>query len=291
MTWVVLGSTGLFGFDMTKTLIEAGEKVITLNRSDINLLWNPKQIVENIPHAISSPISNIVNAIAYTDVEKAEKDETTAKLVNCEFAGKLAQVSIELGARLVHISTDYVFDGRSTVPYKIEDPANPLTAYGRSKVEGEILIRESDSDYQIFRTSWLYGEHKDCFPKKIARNFLEKKPIRVVDDQFGNPTWTKDLAALVLDHSNLEAANRPKIVHAVASGQTSRFEFAVEIANSLGLPGDSVVERISSTEYLSGAIRPQFTALDNSNSTGIQIGNWRERWRLASRLVLTRNVQ
>jgi dTDP-4-dehydrorhamnose reductase len=291
MTWVVLGSTGLFGFDMTKTLIEAGEKVITLNRADINLFWNPKQIVENIHHSTSSPISNIVNAIAYTDVEMAEKDETTAKLVNCEFAGKLAQVSIQLGARLVHISTDYVFDGKSTVPYKIENLTNPLTAYGRSKAEGEILIRESGSDYQIFRTSWLYGEHKDCFPKKIERNLLEKKTIKVVDDQFGNPTWTKDLAALVLDHSNLDAESRPKLVHAVASGQASRFEFAVEIANSMGLPGDSVVERIRSSEYLSNAIRPAFTALDSKNSTGIQIGNWRERWRLASKLVLARNLQ
>lgn len=291
MTWIVFGSSGLFGFDMTKTLIEEGEQVLTLNRSDIDLLWNSSRLTNKITELATSPVTTIVNAIAYTNVDKAENDEATAKLVNCDFAGKLAEVSKELAARLVHISTDFIFDGNSTIPYKPEDPPNPVNVYGKTKLAGEMLIRESDANFQIFRTSWLYGENRDCFPKKIREKIMENKAIKVVDDQIGNPTWTKDLARLVVDHSQFPASLRPKFVHAVASGQTSRFEFAVEIANSLGLQGDSVVKRITSSQDLSEAVRPKFTSLDNRDLTGLQIGNWKERWRVAAQLILADDVK
>jgi dTDP-4-dehydrorhamnose reductase len=227
-----------------------------------------------------------VNCVAYTAVDKAESEPAQAMLVNGEYVGKLAQVAKSLGARFVHISTDYVFDGSSDTPYKPKHKTNPQSSYGRSKLAGEIAVQESGADYQIFRTAWLYGANGPCFPKTVQRVLGQAGSIKVVADQIGQPTWTVDLAKLIITHSELDEAARPRIVHGTASGQTSWFDFASEIARSLGFDQEKVVQPITTADYPTPAKRPAFSVLANQNETGLVIGDWRERWQEAASEVL-----
>jgi dTDP-4-dehydrorhamnose reductase len=216
-------------------------------------------------------------------VDKAELEIYEAHTVNAIFAGKLAQAAAIAGAKFVHISTDYVFDGTGTRPYKVTDQVDPQNEYGRSKALGEQLVAESGADYTIFRTAWLYGKFGRCFPKIIASVSDKNGSARVVDDQIGQPTWTRDLAEQVLAYSMLE--NSPKIVHGVSSGRGSWADFAQEVSKSLGLEGSSV-SGIPSSEYPTPAKRPAWSVLDNSSDLVAPIGDWRERWLIAAEEVL-----
>jgi dTDP-4-dehydrorhamnose reductase len=227
-----------------------------------------------------------VNLVGYTKVDQAESEQDQANLVNAEYSGKLALAAKDLGARFIHISTDYVFDGVSNTPYKTTDTPNPQSAYGRSKLSGEIAVQESGADHQIFRTAWLYGANGNCFPKTVARVLHEAGQMKVVKEQIGQPTWTKDLAELIIAHQDVDAGRRPRIVHATASGSCSWYEFACEIALSLGYDPEQAILPISTAEYPTPAKRPAYSVLDNQNETGLVIGDWRERWREAAPLVL-----
>jgi dTDP-4-dehydrorhamnose reductase len=227
-----------------------------------------------------------MNATGFTAVDRAESEQDQANLVNGAYPGKLAAAAKEVGARFIHISTDYVFDGTSATPYKTTDTPNPQSAYGRSKLAGEISVQESGADYQIFRTAWLYGANGNCFPKTVARVLKEQGQMKVVNDQVGQPTWTMDLAELIIAHQDLEASARLRIVHATASGSCSWYEFACEIALSLGYDPEQAILPISTAEYSTPAKRPAYSVLDNKNETGLVIGDWRERWREAAPLVL-----
>jgi dTDP-4-dehydrorhamnose reductase len=198
-------------------------------------------------------------------------------LVNGEYAGKLAQAAKTVGAKFMHISTDYVFDGSATSPYATTAPTDPQSAYGSSKLLGENLISDSGANYTIFRTAWLYGKHGRCFPKVVYEIASRKEPLRVVNDQFGQPTWTKDLAQQVLSFAKLVDA--PKIVHAVSSGNTTWFEFAREVV------GEYPIEPVSSTEFVTAAKRPSYSVLDNSSDQVAPIADWRERWQMAKSKV------
>jgi dTDP-4-dehydrorhamnose reductase len=220
----------------------------------------------------------IINAVAYTAVDRAESEPEIAQRVNGEYPEKLANVSKDIDARLFHISTDYVFDGLSNTPYKKHDPRSPQGAYGRSKALGEEQVEASGANYTIFRTAWLYGAHGRCFPKVIHEKATKHENLRVVNDQFGQPTWTKDLAAQLFAFSKLPVL--PPIVHAVASGKASWFEFAKEVV------GDYEVDAVSTEEFLAPAKRPKNSVLDNSSELVKPIGNWRDRWQLAKAEVL-----
>jgi dTDP-4-dehydrorhamnose reductase len=220
----------------------------------------------------------IINAIGYTAVDRAEAEPELANKVNGEYAGKLAAVSKTVGAKFLHISTDYVFDGASDAPYRTDSITNPEGAYGRSKLLGEKLVQASGANYTIFRTSWLYGAHGRCFPKVMHEKAAKQEILRVVNDQFGQPTWTKDLADQVLAFAKLTVS--PPIVHAVASGKTSWFDFAKEVV------GDYHVEAVSTDEFITAAKRPKFSVLDNSSNLVNPIGDWRDRWQIAKSAVL-----
>jgi dTDP-4-dehydrorhamnose reductase len=215
----------------------------------------------------------IINAVAYTAVDKAESELELANLVNGEYAGKLAEAAKSIGARFMHISTDYVFDGSDNSPYLTSAPTNPQSAYGSSKLLGEKLVSESGANYTIFRTAWLYGKYGRCFPKIMFEKASKNEPLRVVNDQFGQPTWTKDLAQQVLSFA--EIVDAPDIVHSVSSGKTSWFEFAKEVVG--GYP----IEPVSSSEFVTPAKRPDYSVLDNSSDLVTPIGNWQERWQIA----------
>jgi dTDP-4-dehydrorhamnose reductase len=247
--------------------------VVGFNRESIDL----EDSIDALAKQLDS-LDVIINAVGYTAVDKAETEHDLANKINGEYAGKLASVSKLIESKFLHISTDYVFDGTSNSPYQTDSKTNSQGAYGRSKLLGEHLVADSGASYTIFRTAWLYGAHGRCFPKVIHEKAIRREKLRVVDDQFGQPTWTKDLAAQVFAFSKL--SSQPNIVHAVASGKASWFEFAKEIV------GDYEVEPVSTDDFVASAKRPVFSVLDNSSELVEPIGDWRDRWQIARKEVL-----
>jgi dTDP-4-dehydrorhamnose reductase len=273
MRFAVIGSQGMFGSEMVLFLQSQGQQVQTFNRETLNLDSSVEELTAKL-----IGFDHLINAVGYTAVDRAEAEPELANKVNGEYPEKLALVSKNLGAKFSHVSTDYVFDGLSTTPYKTNHPRNPQGAYGRSKAVGEELVEASGANYTIFRTAWLYGAHGRCFPKVMHEKAAKGEHLRVVSDQFGQPTWTKDLAAQVFAFSKL--STHPRIVHAVASGKASWFEFAKEVI------GDYEVEPVSTDEFVTAAKRPAFSVLDNSSQLVEPIRDWRERWHLAKSEVL-----
>jgi dTDP-4-dehydrorhamnose reductase len=273
MRFAVIGNRGMFGSEMMIVLAEQGHEVLGFNRDTLNL----DDSIEIIAHQLER-FDAVVNAVAYTAVDKAESEIELANLVNGNYAGKLASASKIVGAKFLHVSTDYVFDGNSEIPYGTDAMPNPQGAYGRSKLLGEKLVEKSGATFTIFRTAWLYGAHGRCFPKVMHEKVLQGDPLRVVNDQFGQPTWTRDLAEQVLSYSQLEKA--PAIVHSVSSGEASWFDFATEIV------GDYPIEPVSSGEFVTAAKRPKFSVLDNSSNLVAPIADWKDRWLIAQDDVL-----
>jgi dTDP-4-dehydrorhamnose reductase len=279
MRWAVVGDKGMFGADQLALLEERGETATGFNRSNINLTRNSEQIAESL-----AGYDVVINATGYTQVDLAESQEAEATNLNGVIASKLGVAAALVGARFMHISTDYVFDGLNGRPYSVADSVNPQSAYGRSKVLGEQLVSQSGANFTILRTAWLYGQFGHCFPRAIAKAIEENGFARVVEDQFGQPTWTRDLAEQVLAYAVLDEA--PKIVHVASSGQASWADFAFEIANTLGLDGREVVKRIATEDYPTLANRPPNSVLENTKGFVEPIGDWRERWLVAAAEVL-----
>jgi dTDP-4-dehydrorhamnose reductase len=278
MRIAVIGSTGMFGSDLLMLLKAKGIESQGFNRQSLDLEQSSESLAE-----VFQGFDAVVNAVAFTAVDKAETENYEANTVNGIYAGVLSQASKIAGVRFVQISTDYVFDGLSARPYKVDDVTNPQTAYGKSKALGEQLVAESGADYSIIRTAWLYGANGRCFPKVMAELLKKNGSVRVVSDQMGQPTWTRDLAEMVIQV--LKLTRMPRIVHAVSSGQAPWSDFAKEVAKSIGV-GVGAVEEISSAEFPTPAKRPAWSVLDNSSDVLIPIGDWSERWRVAAPEVL-----
>ena len=279
MKFAVIGDKGMFGSELIALLRDRGLPVAGFNRLNLDLKnSSPEELI-----VVFSGFDVIVNAVAYTSVDKAELEIYDANTVNAVYAGNLAQAAAFAGARFMHISTDYVFDGTGTQPYLVGDQVDPQNEYGRSKALGEKLVAESGADYIIFRTAWLYGKFGRCFPKIIASVLEKNGSARVVDDQIGQPTWTRDLAEQVVAYAFLD--NAPRIVHAVSSGKASWADFAREVAMSMGLEGTSIIG-ITAIEYPTPAKRPAWSVLDNSSNLVEPIGDWRERWLVAADEIL-----
>jgi dTDP-4-dehydrorhamnose reductase len=273
MRFAVIGNRGMLGSETMLFLTEQGHEVLGFNRENLNL----DDSVEVIASLLES-FEAVINAVAYTAVDKAESEIELANLVNGDYVGKMATASKIVGSRFLHVSTDYVFDGKSEIPYSTDAIPNPQGAYGRSKLLGEKLVEESGANYTIFRTAWLYGAHGRCFPKVMREKALRGDPLRVVNDQFGQPTWTRDLAEQILNYAKLDKA--PAIVHSVSSGKASWFDFATEVVC------DYPIEPVSSSEFVTAAQRPKYSVLDNSSSLVTPIGDWKKRWLAAKDDVL-----
>lgn len=278
MRIAVIGSTGMFGSDLLSLLNAKGIESQGFNRQTLDLGQSAESLA-----TVFKGFDAVVNAVAFTAVDKAEVEFYEANTVNGIYAGLLAQASKIAGARFIHISTDYVFDGLSATPYKVNEATNPQTAYGKSKALGEQLVTKSGADYAILRTAWLYGANGSCFPKIMAELLKKNGSVRVISDQFGQPTWTHDLAQMVIQVLNLN--QMPRIVHAVSSGKASWSDFAKEVAKSIGI-SDEAVEGISTVEYPTPARRPAWSVLENSSDVIKPIGDWRERWLVAAPEVL-----
>lgn len=280
MKYAVLGASGMLGADLLDHLILDGLDAIGFSRADLDL-----RHLELAPTARKLETFDVViNAAAFTNVLGAESNESLANQVNGYAAGIISQSCRSIGNRLFHISTDYVFSGAASAPYRIDSMADPINAYGRSKALGENLVIAAGAGSTILRTSWLYGSRGKCFPKTIATNLRKGEIVNVVNDQIGQPTWTKDLAQQILQYSEIE--NAPEILHVASSGQASWFDFANAITTSSGKNPAQFVKPVSSVEFPTGVKRPSFSVLDLSASPLAPITDWKSRWLAAESEIL-----
>ena len=217
----------------------------------------------------------VVNTAAFTDVDGCESKREIAFAVNAVGGRNVALACAATGRRMIHLSTDYVFDGSSRTPYREEDPPNPLNIYGSSKLQGECYIQEILENYLIVRTEWLYGRHGKNFVDTILRNAERQKELRVVDDQRGSPTFTKDLSFALERLIGIEARGT---LHVTNSGSCTWFEFARHILQEKGYNHVQVIP-ILSTELARPAKRPVYSVMDcqrYEKLTGRKMRPWEE---------------
>ena len=302
MIWVV-GSTGMLGSEVTKLLTENKLTFIgtghEVDITDYNVVESFIQQQETkaylYSHAKGNPqdckIKWIINCSAYTAVEKAESDQENAHRLNAVAAENLARAARGCCARLIHISTDYVFDGTGSEPYTELHKKIPLGVYGTTKSEGEDAIQKAMTQYYIIRTSWLYGFKKNNFVYTMTKLMNSKDEIKVVSDQIGTPTNASDLAEIILkiiktakdnyDASSSKNALPYGIYHYSNEGETSWYDFATEIYR-LGkkykrITKDCVITPCTTEEYGAKVERPHYSVLDKqkiSKAMKIKIPNW-----------------
>ena len=230
MKILLFGANGQVGWELQRSLSPLGE-LIALDRHSTELCGDLANLA-----GITNTIANVrpdvvVNAAAYTAVDKAEADIQTAQLINATAPGAMAQAASAVGAWLVHYSTDYVFDGSGDTPWMEANPTGPLNAYGRTKLDGEQRIASHCAKHLIFRTSWVYAARGANFAKTMLRLAQERETMQVINDQFGAPTGA-DLLADVTAHAIRQVLNRPEdagVYHLAAAGQTTWFEYAKHV--------------------------------------------------------------
>lgn len=283
MRIVVTGTNGQVGWELVRSLLVLGE-IIGLNRSQCDL---------SKPHTLNKLLDSlkpdiIVNAAAYTAVDKAEEEEALATLINGESAGVLAEWCKKNRALLVHYSTDYVFDGSKRTPYIESDIPSPINAYGRSKLAGERAIQQVGGDWLIFRTSWVYASRGHNFLKTMLRLAQEREELSVVADQIGSPTWARfiaDVTLIAIQHACIGRNSGEfvsELYHLTSSGRTSWHGFAEFImTNARMLIEEQItttrVLGIKTSEYPTAAVRPRFSCLNNAKLTdglGISCLQW-----------------
>jgi dTDP-4-dehydrorhamnose reductase len=278
---MVTGAQGMLGTDAVTRLRADGHDVTEHTRQSLDLSDVDAVVAAVRGHDV------VWNCAAWTAVDDAETEEDAALAVNGVAPGILAAAAAEAGARLVQISTDYVFAGDATEPYAEEAPTDPRSAYGRTKQVGERAVRAGLPDaHLIVRTAWLYGAHGGCFPRTIARVAAERGGVAVVDDQVGQPTWTRDVADLVVRLVDAEAP--AGTYHATSSGQTSWFDFARRVVAAAGLDPE-IVTPTDSAAFPRPAPRPAYSVLGHAalERVGVTpIGDWADRWDQASVEVL-----
>lgn len=225
-------------------------------------------------------IEYIINCAAYTAVDKAESDSDKAFAVNVNGIENIAIASRKYKIKVIHISTDFVFDGESRIPYKENDSVNPLSVYGESKLEGERVLQSMSPEWIIIRTSWLYSTYGDNFVKSMIRLMTERDSLKVVEDEIGSPTYAGDLAEMIihiLQYSE-EKDWKTGLYHFANRGEVSRFDFALKIKDATGIE-DCEVSSITSKEYGAPAKRPAYSVLDVTKISGafkVEIPNWEE---------------
>ena len=225
----------------------------------------------------------IINCAAFTRVDDCEKEEELAFAINAAGAGNLAESVQKIGAKLVHFSTDYIFDGTKKSPYLEDDPPHPINVYGMSKLEGEENIRKVSDNHLIIRTQWLYGDGGNHFVKTILKLAKERDSIKVVNDQFGSPTWTEDLADAIIE---LITKNCTGTYHVVNSGECSWYDFSCQIINEAGLK--TKVIPCTTAEFPRPAKRPPYSVLSTDKVRKI-LSKTLPDWQMALGKFLTKH--
>ena len=255
---LITGGGGMLGRALTDLLTARGYRPNSFTRDQLDIS-NPLA-VEKMFASIKPTL--VLNCAAHTKVDLCEQETERANGINGHAPGHLARLCAASSAALVHISTDFVFDGSSRRPYLPNDPVHPLSAYGRSKLLGEQMIQQNAPQrWLIVRTAWVYGRHGANFPRTMVQAARAGKPLTVVNDQFGSPTYTPDLAAAILDLLDTDANG---IWHITNSGQTNWYDFAAATLKEFGITAE--ISLISSADWAqkrpTSAIRPGYSVLD-----------------------------
>lgn len=289
MKIVLFGRKGQLGWEFERCLPVLGD-VVALDREELDL--GDMHAVQTILGELRPDL--IVNASAYTDVDRAEKEPELAMNVNALAPGVMAEISSRLRAVLIHFSTDYVFDGRGNTPYREHDITNPLNVYGRSKLMGEENIQQAGNAYLILRTSWVYSLRGNSFVTKVLGWARKNSTLRIVDDQVSGPTWARMLAettGLLIAQNRVNLYDRIHeqcgIYHLAGSGYTSRYEWAKQILAHDPHRSEQTVQVIQpgrSEEFPAPATRPLFSALDCTHfekTFGLRLPPWSSTLKLA----------
>lgn len=289
MKIVLFGKDGQLGWEFQRILPVLGE-VIALGRkeadvSDLNAV--AKILSEHKPDLI-------INASAYTEVDKAETEIDLAMTINASAPGVMAEMARKLDSVFIHYSTDYVFDGHSTIPYKENDPTNPLSVYGRSKLRGEQNIQQAGDAFLIFRTSWIYSLRGNSFVNKVLGWARKNETLKIVSDQISSPTWARILAeitgfTIARNKPDLSQTIRERrgIYHLAGSGYTSRYEWAKKILSNDPNREEQLVHTLEAgltSDFPTPATRPLFSALDCAlfeQTFDLQMPDWDDALRLA----------
>lgn len=281
MNILVTGANGQLGTELRNAVVESRDNYIfsdIVSLPDVETLCLDISDIEAVRIVCESErIDVIVNCAAYTDVDKAEEDLSTAMLVNCTSVGNLARVAAERNAVLIHISTDYVFQGDIPMPCKEDRRTDPLGVYGSTKLGGEREIERSGCRSIILRTAWLYSPFGKNFVKTMLRLTKEKESIKVVFDQVGTPTYARDLASLIVKIITENRLDCTGIFHFSDEGAISWYDFAKAICEIGGNHCD--IQPCHTEEYPSKAQRPRFSVLDKTkvkNTFGVSIPYWRD---------------
>jgi dTDP-4-dehydrorhamnose reductase len=288
MIWLI-GNKGMLGTELSLLLekqhipFTGTDREVDITDEAALLAWAEAAPAEAAP-AQAGPIDWIINCAAYTAVDKAEDDEETCRRLNAIGPGNIARTAKKIHARLIHLSTDYVFDGKGIAtsdtvrPYREDDPTNPIGVYGLTKRDGELQILASGAEFSIIRTAWLYGEHGNNFVHTMLRLMNERDSVSVVNDQRGSPTWAADLSGAILA---LIRSPAPGIYHYTNEGEITWFDFAREIyaqGRGLGLiTSDCTVKPCTSAEYPARVTRPAYSVLDKTKirqTLGLTIPAW-----------------
>lgn len=291
MRILITGATGQVGWECRRSLQALGE-VSGVGRLDCDLA-QPESL-RSLVRRLAPDL--VVNAAAYTAVDRAEAEPDLAQAINAVAPGVLAEEVQRLGAGLIHLSTDYVFDGGKPTPYVEDDPTAPLSVYGRSKRHGEQAVLASGAAAMILRTSWVYAMRGHNFARTILRLAREREELRIVADQHGAPTWARSVAAAIAaivaragrDRASIAAsfAQHGGVFHLTAAGQTSWFGFAERLLQASADPARRVrsLQAIASDEYPTAARRPANSVLDCTrlrDRWGVALPHWDEALDLA----------
>jgi dTDP-4-dehydrorhamnose reductase len=262
--WLVTGARGQLGGDLLAVLARRpGDPVTALGRAELDLTdeRQVRDVVRDWLDGVRGARPVVLNAAAYTAVDAAESDEETALLVNGRAPGWLAEELAGRG-RLVHVSTDYVFDGEATEPYPVDAPVAPRSAYGRTKAAGERAVAAAGGDATVVRTAWVYGAHGGNFVRTMAGRALDGAPVSVVDDQVGSPTWAADLATGLVA-LGARPGLVPPVLHRTDAGAVSWYGLARAVYEEVG--ADPALVTPTTTEaFPRPAPRPAWSVLDGS---------------------------
>ncbi len=277
--WAVTGSQGQLGRALVSHLSVAPGCEIVAAAAHADLDVSDEAALRRFFDGLPSAPDVLVNAAAFTHVDRCEREPVAAHRVNAAAPTLLASQCRERGMRLVHVSTDYVFDGRGSCPYREDDAPAPRSAYGRTKLEGERGVLEASDAFLVVRTSWVYGQGRNFVEAILSqaearRNGSAVGPMRVVDDQWGQPTYALDLAPALCE---LAAAGARGVVHVTGGGVATWWDVARAALDEAGYP-DLAVDRIATSALDLDAARPAWSVLDCSRaeSLGVSLRAWRE---------------
>lgn len=292
MKILVLGSKGQLGKCLNDQLINTNHEVIYTSREEIDItdFDNTKNYIMQISPEI------IINASAYTEVDKAEKDNKNANLINNLAVKNIASISSKIDCWLIHISTDYVFDGNSKIPYEEADKTNPQGVYGKTKLEGELAIKHSECKHIIIRTAWVYSEYGNNFLKTMLSLGAERDDLSIVGDQIGCPTYAQDIAKAIVDILPQLISHKVNgIYHYCGYMPCSWYDFAntiFEKAMAYHLKTPNTVNSIETSAYPTHAQRPAFSVLNCSkieNFFGVRPSNWHNGIEKAIKKIIHEN--